>query len=704
MSATSGPRWRRTLPVLLLTTLLVAMQSVVVLGQEADGQELEVQELEVQEPDDQEPEGQELEVQAPDDDGDAEVALAQTEPLAVRASVRSVGPVTPAVRFVGSGWGHGVGMSQYGAYAQAQAGWSAPDILGHYYPGTQVTADDRGAQRIRVSILDGVQSTTVEAVGADVPWLQCAPNAAAGESIGGRVAPGSCEPWFVQPMGSTVRACAVRGEDGQGTQRDGIRIVPATGQAGCLADPLEETFSHPIARVDHDGTVIRTSSHVGTTTYRHGWRDLHSRAGGVLNSVQDVPSVELYLRGLAEVPSSWGRTGPAALRAQAITGRTFAIGRLGVAGGCACDLRATPADQNYTGYAKESETVSGGERIGDLWVAAVDATAGQVLTHQGALAQTFYSSSHGGRSENVEDSWAYGTTPIPYLRSVDDPWSSHPSAGNSRASWTASASHAAFASFVSTGRAQPVVRVERVRVLSRTEGLTPRELEVTGVTASGQRVTFVFDRRPGDAKPIAGASLRRFLPLSEGGTGGRLFSSQISSIGFAPFVDDDGHVHEWSITWAQAAGIVQGVEATRFAPNRAVTRGQMATYLVNTFEVPLVAPTGRFTDVAPGDTHAGNIESLAALGLVAGFADGSYRPDVPVTRAQMATFLAGALALGDGDTGGFLDVSGTGVHDRAIAAIAAAGITTGCTSDRFCPGDPVQRGQLATFVARVVLD
>ena len=74
------------------------------------------------------------------------------------------------------------------------------------------------------------------------------------------------------------------------------------------------------------------------------------------------------------------------------------------------------------------------QRSGDRWRGAVAATRGQVLTYDGRLAATYYSSSHGGRSEASEDSWAYGTA-VPYLRSVDDPWSL--SAANGLRRWEA---------------------------------------------------------------------------------------------------------------------------------------------------------------------------------------------------------------------------------------------------------------------------
>lgn len=638
------------------------------------------------------------------------LATEHGEPLPVRSSVRDVGEITPDVRIVGSGWGHGVGMSQYGAYAQAQDGRSVEQILGHYYPGTAVTDDARASdRRIRVSILDDVTSSHVEAVDGPVDWQACRPDPEQDETIGGRVS--DCTDWFTQAEGTRLVVCPVREpavDEEAGTEipdadrRDGIRLLTWEDHEadGCDGPAQRQTFNYSVARVAHDGTTIRTPSHLVTTVaYRHGWRDFHSREQGTrLDSVQDVPSVELYLRGLAEMPSSWGELGPAALEAQAVTGRTFAIGRLGLSSGCACDLRATPADQNYTGYSKEDEPIHG-----ESWVAAVEATRDRVLTYEGELAQTFYSSSHGGRTENIEDSWAYGTDPVAYLRSQDDPWSLDPRAGNPRAHWEALATNEQMVALLSTDDTPTITRVERIAVRSRTDGGTPREIEVAGRTDDGERVSFTTGLAARYPKGIAGAAMRRELPIEEGGVGGRLNSSQIRRFGFAPFDDDDGTVHEYAITWAAQAGVVRGIDDTRFAPSRAVTRAQMATFLVNTFEIEVSPATGVFPDVEPGQTHADNIEALVAAGVANGFGDGTYRPDQQVTRAQMASFLAGALALTAEEPASFDDVSPDSVHAASIAGIAEAGITGGCAADRFCPDDAVQRGQLASFLQRTVL-
>jgi hypothetical protein len=86
--------------------------------------------------------------------------------------------------------------------------------------------------------------------------------------------------------------------------------------------------------------------------------------------------------------------------------------------------------------------------------------------------------------------------------------------------------------------------------------------------------------------------------------------------------------------------------------------------------------------------------------MTTGFSDGTFRPSLPVSREQMASFLVLGFDLPASSGGGFTDVSGP--HAAAVAALAASGVTTGCTTDgqQFCPQGAVRRDQMASFVAR----
>ncbi len=116
---------------------------------------------------------------------------------------------------------------------------------------------------------------------------------------------------------------------------------------------------------------------------------------------------------------------------------------------------------------------------------------------------------------------------------------------------------------------------------------------------------------------------------------------------------------------------------------------------VATVTTGFVAP---FRDVPSTSPHAAAIASLGARRITTGCTPATFCPGARVTRAQMATFLTRAAKLPATPAGGFRDVTGT--HASGIAAVAAAGVTKGCAPGRFCPDQPVTRGQVASLLQR----
>ncbi|HUF34272.1 MAG TPA: S-layer homology domain-containing protein [Acidimicrobiales bacterium] len=163
------------------------------------------------------------------------------------------------------------------------------------------------------------------------------------------------------------------------------------------------------------------------------------------------------------------------------------------------------------------------------------------------------------------------------------------------------------------------------------------------------------------------------------------------------FTDDDGSTHETNIDLIAANGITQGCGPSLYCPADPVTRGQMATFLGRTVGLPL-SVNDYFQD-DDGTTHEPSINALVEAGIASGFADGTFRPSVHVTRGQMATLLTNAFALPPGDAT-FTDSSGT--HAAGIGAVAEAGITKGYPDGTFRPHAAVTRGQMATFLIRAL--
>jgi len=120
-----------------------------------------------------------------------------------------------------------------------------------------------------------------------------------------------------------------------------------------------------------------------------------------------------------------------------------------------------------------------------------------------------------------------------------------------------------------------------------------------------------------------------------------------STDGRGTFIDDDGNVHEADINGLAAADITRGCnppDNTRYCPDRAVSRGEMASFLVRALDLP-PGPEGRFTDTADS-VHATTINALAAADITRGCNppdNTRYCPDQPVTRGEMASFLVRAL-------------------------------------------------------------
>ena len=173
---------------------------------------------------------------------------------------------------------------------------------------------------------------------------------------------------------------------------------------------------------------------------------------------------------------------------------------------------------------------------------------------------------------------------------------------------------------------------------------------------------------------------------------------------------DEGSVHAQSIEKVAALGITLGTTATTFSPSDTVARAQMATFVARTWEAAgRECPSSgamSFDDIASGSTHAAGIDCVSALGVARGTADRTFSPSEPVTRAQMATFLARAWEAAGREcssaaAGAFFDdVPADSVHAAGIGCMAALGITRGTASGTFSPSDTVTRAQMATFLAR----
>ena len=181
-----------------------------------------------------------------------------------------------------------------------------------------------------------------------------------------------------------------------------------------------------------------------------------------------------------------------------------------------------------------------------------------------------------------------------------------------------------------------------------------------------------------------------------------------------PQFEDVGAPHERAVVCAASYGLVGGFGDGTFRPGDAISREQMATFVRGWIEqaagLELQLPEEpRFGD-AQDSVHQEAIEALAEAGVVTGRSEDTFAPGRTLTRGQFAAVVANAISYADvlttggplppeGDLDRFDDVEDTTFHGQ-IAALAGIGVTGGVTSDRYAPGVPVTRGQLATFLMR----
>ena len=179
------------------------------------------------------------------------------------------------------------------------------------------------------------------------------------------------------------------------------------------------------------------------------------------------------------------------------------------------------------------------------------------------------------------------------------------------------------------------------------------------------------------------------------------------SVTLSVFGDITDHQFIDEIVWLAKSGITVGCsrEPLEYCPSSPVTRAQMASFLARALDLGAPQQPAGFDDVDPSSGHAANIEALFAAQITKGCSSEPLRycPDSPVTRAQMASFLARALDLGaPQQPAGFDDVDPSSGHAANIEALYAAQITKGCSSEPlwYCPDRPVTRAQMAAFLYR----
>ncbi|HEX6651441.1 MAG TPA: SpoIID/LytB domain-containing protein [Thermoleophilaceae bacterium] len=284
------------------------------------------------------------------------LALCAAVPSTAGAAVRHV--------FRGAGFGHGIGMSQYGAYGYALQGSRYQGILAHYYKGTQLSTLSPGAVRVLLQPVD--------------PYIRVR----GATSVGGRsIKPGNT---YIAKRGGA-----------------GIVVTNARGR---------RVFNFAASSVKFRGAdpmrLLGPALNGVTSGLYRGSIEVRLDGGGV-TSINEL-DMDSYIRGVVagEMPSSWPLE---ALKVQAVAARTYALSTAKTSG--AFDQYPDTRSQMYRGVTGESVRSD----------AAVAATARQIVSYNGSPAVTYYFSTSGGQTENVEFSFI-GALSKPWLVSVPDPY------------------------------------------------------------------------------------------------------------------------------------------------------------------------------------------------------------------------------------------------------------------------------------------
>jgi stage II sporulation protein D len=298
------------------------------------------------------------------------IATAMTAALLTALACAPAAPAASSLVIKGRGYGHGIGLSQYGALGYAQHGFGYRQIVGHYYEDTDVGQLDSNPM-VRVLLQSGRRVVVSGAV-------------AAGERK------------ELQASRTYVA-----------TQRDG-RVLLRTSSGRKVG-----TYDAPLRIAAPGDGALRLSGPAANGVRDGRYRGaIEVRPSG--SGVQAINAVRLetYLRGVvaAESPASWPLE---ALKAQAVVARSYAVTSNAGSTTDGIDQYADTRSQMYRGVASEFPSTD----------AAVQATAGEVVLQHGRPVTTYFFSTSGGHTENIENSFI-GALPQSYLQGVDDPYDS----------------------------------------------------------------------------------------------------------------------------------------------------------------------------------------------------------------------------------------------------------------------------------------
>jgi len=503
----------------------------------------------------------------------------------------------PDFSFNGSGWGHGVGLSQYGAKALAADGATYSQIVSRYFPDTNLndfrSINPNGyfsstAKPVLVGLIQnsGTVSFKIDSGSAQLCFDKggnCVYYAQTGSSYRfSIVEPGLCS--FFKDIG----------------QGEYLKLGFSGGCDASVKPVTSNTkVSIPFKARSYGGGILRFH---------------YLPSSGKIHTAYQL-DVEDYLKGLSEVPEFWP---DAAIESQVIVSRSYAVWKIlefGTEGSmtaerkkeCYCNLKDDSTDQIFRGWT--------GEEAHPSWVRAVSATSNTIITYQGKPALGLHSSSSGGKTESYFD--VFESLEHPYLQVTDDSAAFSISAGNPHAVWKAGYDQETIAETFGFSW------VSNIEVTDRNLSGSAKTIRITGVIDGTTEQILV-----------KGTDFRSLLSMR---------STTFDVLSNPRFKDVSAtHTFAGEILGLYVNGITKGCETHKFCPNQQITRAEMAAFLVRALNLPSVPGEDPYKD-DDGHIFENEISTLYVNGITKGCETHKFCPNQQITRAEMAAFLVRAI-------------------------------------------------------------
>ena len=525
---------------------------------------------------------------------------------------------------------------------------------------------------------------------------------------------------FVPSANTTHNSLTIDGSGSSLTVRDSGGTLVHSGQTVTIA-PVNRNIPSTYTLPD-----VRFADHVRRSFSFHGGFRFHADSGSL--TVVNYVDLEDYLKGVIpyEVFPSWPMD---ALKAQAVTARTYAVANFGRFGSHGFDVTNTVVSQVYKGMHGTTERTN----------QAVRETAGQFVLHNGHPIDAVYHAAHGGATEDAVNVWGFS---IPYLRGLRAPHEQLPA----NIQWSRTLTPSEFRAHMQAR--DPDFHLPDIADVIPTYTPLGNMFSVTFVASNGETRSYHRDR----ARTIVNAGLHplfnsqrftieRNLPahmtatsaisankseslypyhsaleltgMADAGTLPTHIASEAAinamATGTPTFtVTNYGFGHNVGMSQYGAMSLAQlgytygeiirfyyhDVEITNYTPARPPAPGPPAT----------TPPTiSRFEDIAPGAWYFDVVEHVSRNGLMRGTSDTRFSPLDTTTRGMFVTILGRMAGISEHDfwpSGTYRDVASDRFYAPYVEWASRQGIAKGMGDGTFRPDQPVTRQEMAVFLHR----